>query len=108
MSRKSEKIGRDGDTVETWTNLKGEGEPLELSSDFNLYAQLLGELSGAQVGFEGSNVAVPQDTDWSVLPEGAMGHTIKLIATIPRWIRPVVEGGDEHTDVSVLVALRKV
>ena len=51
MSRKTEKIGRDGDTVEVWSglNANGEGEPLELLTACGLYAQVIGEPSGAQV-----------------------------------------------------------
>lgn len=106
----SVKIGRDGDTVHTWSKLAASehGDPLELSTACVLHAQAIGESAGASVYLEGSNVTEPQDTDWSPLPEGSLGLAIKTVTTQPRWIRPVVEGGDENTTVSVLIALRRI
>ncbi len=108
MIRKSEKIAREGDTVESWIGMQAKecGEPLELSTHAYLYAQLIGETSGASVNLEGSNAAIPKDTDWSSCSFSLDG-AIKPVALLPRWIRPVVDGGDENTNVSVLIALRK-
>lgn len=110
------KLGMSGDGHISWIDLKSgqAGDPIELHTIADLHIQVLGDLSGATVLLQGSNVAEPGDDDWSSLTDGQgfplqFGDTnvLKRASTIPWWVRPFIEGGDENTNVSMLIVSRK-
>ena len=116
VPRKSAKIATaTGQNVDRWDNLKkGDvGDALELSGPAELHVQVAGEYSGADLLLEGSNETAPGDADWSMVTDTqglAMifnaGSNIRHSASTPRWIRPVVENGDENTLLKMLIAIR--
>ena len=113
----SSKIGMDGDSVHIWEHLKAgdHGEPTSFASVVGLHAQVTGHLGAATVVLQGSNVAQPTDGDWALLCDRA-GYpiefttldTFKVPESIARWVRPLVAGSDEATDVNVLLMVRGI
>ncbi len=112
----AQKISYQGEDVQSWDKLGKDdaGDPLELTHHTNMHIQVLGELSSGRPVMQGSNVEKPEETDWAYLTD-AQGFPIQFTTvsiikrahTVPRWIRPKVEGGDDNTVVTFLIAMRK-
>lgn len=115
MAHSSDKIGMHGDAIETWDLLADEeGEPIELSAAQDMHIQVLGELSGAEVLIEGSNVKSPDEKSWAMLADTESipldfvdTAQLRYSSASPRWLRPRVEGGDVNTKVTVVIVFRR-
>lgn len=113
---KSEKISMNGEDVVSWEGLKKDdaNQPFELHGHISMHIQVLGDLSGARLVMQGSNATKPENTDWAALID-MQGFPIQFATldlfkrsnTVPRWVRPAVEGGDENTNLDVMIAMRK-
>ena len=113
--RQSVKISMGGESVESWDKLvkNSTGESLELHRSAELHVQVLGEYAGASLLLEGSNETKPGDDDWSMVTDSQgmsmafnAGSNIRHSSSTPRWIRPVVENGDDNTSLKMLIAIR--
>jgi hypothetical protein len=90
-----------------WANVK-EGADLDLlspgSEDF--YVQVLGTFGGASVVFDGSL----SGQHFGALPRGlgesstiANSNVVSFVGGVP-WVRPRLVGGDDTTDLNILLS----
>lgn len=98
--------------VVEWAALKAEGlgERVDLSGGRVLSVQVIGIFGdGGCVKIDGSNTG----EHWEALsnPEGGLVCiTTPCFAAIhecPRFVRPVVAGGDKHTDIKVVMLVKR-
>lgn len=93
----------------TWVLASGEtGAGVEMGNLADRSAQVAGTFGGASVGIQGSL----DGTNWASLtdPQGNAltfsGAKIETVVEMTRYLRPVVTGGDETTDLTVTVMFR--
>ena len=118
INHSTTKITPHGDDVLAWIDLTSTdnvGQEFEMGQHTELHVQVLGEFGGASVLLLGSNHINPHDDSHWSLAVDRLGFpitfetaaTMKRPDVLPRWLRPKIEGGDETTKVSVLIALRR-
>lgn len=116
VNYKAEKITMQGEEVVSWEGIKPgeECQAMELHGAVDMHVQVIGDLGGGSLILRGSNVLAPKDTDWATTTDGqgfglwfTVPNLIRRCHVAPRWIRPLLEGGDKNADVTVLIAMRK-
>lgn len=96
-----------------WVGLKSgdSGDPVDLSSDAQLCVQVLGALGTGHVVMQGSNCALPSETDWGAVVdrsgfpvEFTSTDNLKTVDSVPRWLRPFALGDAAMTvDVHIII-----
>ena len=95
----------------TWALLAADdvGDNLDGSSYADRSVQIDGTFGGASVEIQGSN----DGTNWYVLtdPQGNLitktSASLEQISEITRFVRPLIDGGDGTTDITVTLFARR-
>lgn len=104
--------GRTSRTVWSFMKLGEEGMPISIPSAEEFSVQVVGDFAGATVIFEGSLEEIAdkwftltdrQDNEISLSFEGGAS-----LCNLVGWLRPRILGGDETTNLTVILFDRRV